>query len=120
LKFSSFPIAGKRADNIIPILKPGKDPTAPKSYRPISLLSTVGKLFERLILRRLKCPINASGIYRNEQFGLREKHSTTRQLLRVVKHIKSGLRTKLSTGLLLLDVEKAFDCVGMDHCFIKC
>jgi hypothetical protein len=52
-----------------------------------------------------------SGIYRNEQFGFREGHSATHQLLRVVKYIKSGLRTKLSTGLLLFDVEKAFDCV---------
>jgi hypothetical protein len=71
----------------------------------------VGKLFERLILRRLKSHISSSGIYRNEQFGFRERHSTTHQLLRVVKHIKSGLQTKLSTGLLLLDVEKPFDCV---------
>jgi hypothetical protein len=95
----------------VPILKPGKDPTAPKSYRPISLLSTVGKVFERLTLRRLKYHINASGIHRKEQFGFREMHSTTHQLLSVVKHIKSGLRTKLSTGLLLMDVGMAFDCV---------
>jgi hypothetical protein len=97
LKFSYFPIAWKRA-NVIPILKPSKDPTASKSYRPISLLSTVGKLFERWILRCLKCHINSSGIYRNEQFEFREGHSATHQLLRVVKHIKSGLQAKLSTG----------------------
>jgi hypothetical protein len=102
---------GLRNSNVTPILNPGKDPRGPKSYRPISLLSTVSKLFERLILRRLKCHINAYGIYRNEQFEFWEGHSATYQLLRAVKHIKSGLRTKISTGLLFLDVEKAFDCV---------
>jgi hypothetical protein len=57
LKLSYFPIAWKYA-SVIPIFKPGKDPTASKSNRPISLLSNVGKLFKRLILRRLKCHIN--------------------------------------------------------------
>jgi hypothetical protein len=40
--------------------------------------------------------------------------STSHQLLRMTKHIASGLAAKLSTGMLLLDVEKAFDCVWHD------
>jgi hypothetical protein len=38
---------------LISILKPGKDPAQPSSYRPISLLDTVGKLFEKLLLTKI-------------------------------------------------------------------
>jgi hypothetical protein len=81
LEFSYFRIAfaWKRA-NVLPILKLGKDPTPPKNYRPISLLSTMDKLFERLIQCRLKCHINAYGICRNEQFGFRERYSIQRPI----------------------------------------
>ena len=39
---------------IIPILKPGKDASQPDSYRPISLLPSISKLFERLVYERLR------------------------------------------------------------------
>jgi Reverse transcriptase (RNA-dependent DNA polymerase)/Endonuclease-reverse transcriptase len=110
LKYSYFPTCWKIA-NVIPILKPGKDPTDPKSYRPISLLDTLGKILERLILRRLKTFINDLRVLPDTQFGFREKHSTCHQLFRVTRHIKTGLSNRLSTGMVLLDVEKAFDCV---------
>ena len=38
---------------IIPILKPGKDPSRPQSYRPIALQSCVSKLLEKIICNRL-------------------------------------------------------------------
>ena len=38
---------------VISILKPGKDPALPSSYRPISLLDTIGKLFEKILLVRI-------------------------------------------------------------------
>jgi hypothetical protein len=53
LKYSYFPTAWKLA-NVIPILKPSKDPSDPKSYRPISLLNALSKILERLLLHRLK------------------------------------------------------------------
>ncbi|GBM39391.1 RNA-directed DNA polymerase from mobile element jockey [Araneus ventricosus] len=49
LKLKYFPNCWKTA-RILPILKPGKDPTKPVSYRPISLLSTLSKLGEKIIL----------------------------------------------------------------------
>ena len=39
---------------VIPILKPGKDKVSPTSYRPITMLSCLGKTFERIIKRRLE------------------------------------------------------------------
>jgi hypothetical protein len=109
-KYSYFLFAWKQA-NIIPILKPGRDPSDPKSYNSISLLNALSKILERLLLHRLKSHVAEHRIYFNEQIGFREKHSTSHLILRVA----SGLAAKLSTGImLLLDVEKAFDCVWHD------
>ncbi|GBO13759.1 RNA-directed DNA polymerase from mobile element jockey [Araneus ventricosus] len=52
MKFGYFPTRWKTA-TVIPILKPGKDPTDPVSYRPISLLPSISKIAEHLILSRL-------------------------------------------------------------------
>jgi hypothetical protein len=71
---------------VVPILKPGKDPTLPSSYRPVSFLDTVGKLFEK-ILRE----VEARRILRDEQFGFRPKHSMTLQLARVVEKSQQKL-----------------------------
>jgi len=38
---------------MIPVLKPGKDPALPSSYRPITLLDTIGKVFEKIIFNRI-------------------------------------------------------------------
>jgi hypothetical protein len=48
-----YPASWKEAD-VIGIHKPGKDAFAPSSYRPISLLKSLGKLYERILVTRLK------------------------------------------------------------------
>jgi hypothetical protein len=58
---------------VVSILKPGKDPTLPSSYRLISLLDTVGKLF---LLARVLREVNECDFLRDEQFGFRPRHST--------------------------------------------
>lgn len=97
---------------IIPILKKDKDKSLATSYRPISLLPTLGKVFERILLRR----IQNTGIKlsQDEQFGYKKGLSTCHQLTRVVKDIAVGLTSKTPTTMILLDVEKAFDCVWHD------
>jgi hypothetical protein len=74
-----FQLPGKQA-NVIPILKPGKDPSDPKSYRPISLLNALSKIHERLLLHRLKSRVAEHQIYLNKQFGSHEKHSTSQNV----------------------------------------
>ena len=64
---------------VIAILKPGKDSTLPKSYRPISLLCHTYKLFERMILNRLNPLVKTMII--DQQAGFRPGKSTTGQLL---------------------------------------
>lgn len=98
---------------ITAIPKPNKDPTNPSSYRPISLLNSIGKIFERIILIRVNLQIEQTNAMREEQFGFRTGHSSSSQLLRVLSKAKANLtiHSRKSTGLVLLDIEKAFDTV---------
>jgi hypothetical protein len=65
-----FPPEWKHA-RVIFIPKPGKDPAQPTSYRPISLLDRIGKLFEKILLTRILHEVGERRLLRNEQFGFR-------------------------------------------------
>lgn len=112
-----FPNCWKTA-KVIALKKPGKIDTIPSHYRPISLLPTLGKILERVVCDRLLRDV----IHINEQFGFRRGHSTVQQLARVSEHIAHNFNFKNSTGMFLLDLEKAFDTVwhdGLLHKLIK-
>jgi hypothetical protein len=113
-----FPARWKTA-NVIFIPKPGKDPKFPQNHRPISLLSSVGKVIEKLIHFRLAKVISANHTIPDEQFGFRPKHSTTDQLLRVTEYVSVGFERKHVTGIVFLDVAKAFDTVWHDGLVFK-
>ena len=68
-----------RQSRIITILKPGKDASIPKSYRPISLLYHTYKLYERLILNRITPTVESRLI--KEQAGFKPGKSCSSQLL---------------------------------------
>lgn len=105
-----FPSSWKIA-KIIAIAKPGKDPTVPASYRPISLLSNIGKMFEKIILKRLSAFESEKDLFIPQQFGFRTGHSTVQQVLRITEHATINFNKNRSTAMVLLDIEKAFDCV---------
>ena len=113
LKLLYFPKAWKLA-KIIAIPKHGKDVSSPDNYRPISLLSCVGKIYERIILDKLLEQEKELRIIIPEQFGFRNGHSTTQQILRITEHTSHNFNLNRSTGLVLLDIEKAFDSVWHD------
>ncbi|GBM97576.1 RNA-directed DNA polymerase from mobile element jockey [Araneus ventricosus] len=116
-KFNYFPNCWKTA-RILPILKPGKDPTHAVSYRPISLLPTLSKLGEKFILNRYMKHANQIKIPIPQQFGFTAQLSTTHQLLRVIEHIHEGKANRLATAAIFLDIAKAFDKVwiqGLIH-----
>ncbi|GBN95680.1 putative RNA-directed DNA polymerase from transposon X-element [Araneus ventricosus] len=52
----------------------------PGSYRPNSLLSNIGKLYEKILLKRLNDHCYSKNVIPDEQFGFRDKHSSTHQL----------------------------------------
>jgi hypothetical protein len=74
LRTQYFPAAWKHA-RVFSILKPGKDPALPSSCRPISLLDTIGKMFEKILLSRILYEVSGRGLLRDEQFGFRTKHN---------------------------------------------
>lgn len=110
INLNYFPTAFKNA-KVVAINKPNKPKHNPSSYRPISLLSNLGKLYEKLIHFRLYEITENLNIIPNEQFGFRKEHSTVHQISRIKNKIESNKRNKKSTGLLLLDIEKAFDTI---------
>lgn len=95
---------------VILIPKPGKEPEEVKSYRPISLLSILSKVFEILILKRIK-PVLESKNIPEHQFGFREHHATIEQVHRIVRKIKNALEGKMYCSAAFLDVSQAFDKV---------
>lgn len=109
-KLNYFPVQWKHA-KIIAIKKPNKPPSSPASYRPISLLSSLSKIMERVVLTRLQSHLQNKNAIPSQQHGFQSGKSTTTLLTGVVQKIKDTLHGGLSTGMLLLDIEKAFDRV---------
>jgi len=110
LRTHHFPQTWKHA-RVISILKPGKDPALPSSYRPISLLDTIGNLFENILLARILYVVNERGLMRDEQFGFRPKHMS----LQLTRHFGE----KRLTGAVFLDVAKAFYTVWINGLLCK-
>jgi len=113
LRTQYFPVAGKHA-RMFSILKPGRDPALPSSYRPISLLDTTGKLFEKVLLPRTLYEVSGRGLLRDEEFWFTPKHSTALQLARLVERKSRNFGEKRLTGSDFLDVAKAFDTVWVE------
>lgn len=118
LSLSYWPKSFKMA-KVIPILKAGKNPSEASSYRPISLLNAVGKLLEKIIYVRLVKFIEDKNLLPNFQFGFRKGHSTVHQAAKIKQFIKRNRKSKRSTGLVLLDIEKAFDSIWHDGLIYK-
>lgn len=101
------------------IHKQNQNKSFPQNYRPISLLSCLGKIYEKIILTRLNEWSDSNNIIPPEQHGFRKRHSTNHQLLRVTDYITEGFNRRQATGALFLDVSKAFDKVWHDGLIYK-
>jgi hypothetical protein len=89
----------------------GKDPTLPSSCRPTSLLDTVGKLFQKILLATVLRQVSERGLLRDEQFGFRPRPNTTLQRARLFERVKRNFDERRLTGAFLLDVAEAFGTV---------
>jgi len=75
-RLSYIPAALKEA-KVIVLPKPGKDPKFPPNLQPISLLSTTGKLFEKVIQKLIQSHLEVNNLLNANQFGFRARHSAT-------------------------------------------
>lgn len=118
LKLSYFPAIWKIA-KVVPIHKHGKDKSDINSYRPISLLCSMSKILEKVLLTRINHHLDENEILPEEQHGFRANYSTTKQLHKMISMARQNLNSKKSTGMLMLDVEKAFDRVWHNGLIFK-
>ena len=99
---------------ITPILKKGKDPQLPQSYRPISQTSCIGKVAERTINRRLYWWLETAGLLSHNQAGFRAKCRTEDQLFRLTQKIYDGFQDEKHTSAVFVDLQQAYDHVWRD------
>ena len=100
---------------MLPLLKKsGIDSSLPGNYRPISNLSTIAKVLERLVLTRLR--LLASSKFIQYQSAYRKGHSTETALLEVLDGVYTAPDNRQVTVLISLDLSAAFDMV--DHAIL--
>lgn len=116
LRTGHFPETWKLS-TVTMIPKPGKDITKIASYRPISLLPTLSKLFEKIVLHKMMPEI--SKLIPLHQFGFQAKHGTIEQVHRIVAEIRKAFEEKKYCSAIFLDVAQAFDKVWHDGLLYK-
>ena len=99
-----------KMSNVTPIPKSG-DPTSPTNYRPISLLSLVSKVLERIVHSRISAFIFSNNLLSTCQFGFRPRSSTQEALLSVTRNWFQLLSEHRQVACVFFDVKKAFDSV---------
>ena len=87
--------------------------TKPKNYRPISLLPLLSKIIERIIHNQTQEFLDKNNILYKYQSGFRKHHSTDTCLSYLTDKVKIGFEEGLLTGMVLIDLQKAFDTI--DH-----
>ena len=110
-----FPASLKLA-NVIPIFK--KDTKSCKSnYRPISILSNISKIYERIIFKQISKYFSV--FFSKFQCGFRKGFSVQTCLLAMLEKWKSAVADTKVFGALLTDLSKAFDCLSHDLLIAK-
>ena len=104
-----FPQQLKTA-RVVPIFKQGSK-TDVGNYRPISLLSSFSKIYEKLMYNRVMEFLNFNGILHEMQYGFRPGRSCEHALLKAQQVLLDSLSRRQVSLLLLIDFSKAFDMV---------
>jgi len=117
LRSGTFPTGLKFAE-IKPIYKKGERMDI-SNYRPIYLLPSFSKIFEKIIFRRLMYYFDHNKILANNQFGFRNNTSTQLASYHLTNKILEALNNKLLVGGIFCDLKKAFDCVDREILLTK-
>lgn len=118
LRVGYFPELWK-VSQIIMIHKPGKPVHEVTSYRPISLMPVMSKLFEKCLLHRLTTALAEKSVIPDHQFGFRKEHATIEQVHRVCKTVRKSFEKGEYCSAAFLDIQQAFDRVWHKGLFYK-
>lgn len=98
----------------MPLRKPGKpDYTIAKAYRPISLLSTLGKAMEGVVAERLSYLVETHNLLPKNHFGARKKRSTVQALTVLQENIYNAWREKKVLSIVSFNVKGAYNSVNI-------
>ena len=111
LKEGEFPNSFK-ISRVTPLFKGGA-PDSPSNYRPISVIPNPSKLVENVIYNRIYQFVKYHNLIHEHQFGFQQGSSTTSAVLTLIHRCIDSIEAKRGTGLVFIDIQKAFDCV--DH-----
>ena len=112
-----FPAMWKEA-NIHPIFKKKGSQSDPTNYRPISLLSTLSKVMEKIVFKNVYGHLSEHRLLSDKQSGYRPKHSTQLQLTYLCHNLYKSLDSGNNFTAIFLDISKYFDKIwhlGLIH-----
>ncbi|KAJ5288337.1 hypothetical protein N7508_011112 [Penicillium antarcticum] len=112
LRLGYFPRAWKVA-KIVVIPKGGRDSSLPKSYRPISLLATLGKVLEAVVANRISALVEKHQLLPLNHFGARRRRSCEQALNILIEKIHDAWREGKVLSLVSFDVKGAYN--GVDR-----
>ena len=102
-----------KTSRTIPIFKAG-DNSSCDNYRPISLLSTISKVLEKIVACSLVDHLENNNLLYENQFGFLRNRSTVHNILQLTNKITKDLNDKKYVIGVFLDLRKAFDVVSHD------
>ena len=105
-----FPNLWKSA-KVTALFKSG-DATWCDNYRPISILPTVSKILEQTVKSQLYSYLEENSLLYTQQSGFRSKRSTSTALLQLTDTLLHNMDKRQVTGVVYLDLKKAFDTVN--------
>ena len=107
-----FPDCLKTA-RVVPIYKDGNQNEV-GNYRPIAILSPIGKIIEKLVAKQIKSFMDACNVLTKHQYGFRAKRTTIDAVAELTDEIRHALDSKGYVHCTFLDLKKAFDTVDHD------
>jgi hypothetical protein len=99
-----------KSANITPLFKKGSKAKV-ENYRPISLTSQLGKLFEKMVKDQINEYLNVNQLIGMTQHGFREGNSCETNLIEFTDYVTKNLDSKIPIDVIYLDFSKAFDKV---------
>ena len=110
LKESCFPDCWK-ISSLVPVFKNVGERSTTKNYRPVSLLSVVSKVFEKLVNNRIVDHQEKCGLFSNFQYGFRPPRPTADLLTVVSDRIARAFNRSRATRVVACNISKAIDRV---------